>query len=167
MGDSSDDVQITDADFAAADELWANEKFPSEEKRDAFRRFSAYLHAKWGDHKFRVRYGLKPPSTRLEVIEAEYYQGRITKEQYREKYYAYVTRPADQEMLDCLLQGIEKRLNQYARFMQAIVDLVHDLPQASLDRANASNRHSHGFGSLVAKKFTNPFLGKEISCVVS
>jgi hypothetical protein len=155
-----DDIRITDEDLAAADELWANAKFPSEEKRESFRKFSAYLHAKWGDHKFRVRYGLKPASTKLEMIEAEYFQGRVTEERFREKYRAYVTRLPDQEMLDDLLRGLEKRLDQYARFMQSIVDLAHDLPRASLRRADRKARAMRGKTGMSKEELATvvPFL---------
>jgi hypothetical protein len=141
MGSAAeDDVEVTEEDLAAADELWANKVFPSEEQRLIYRQYSAHLHARWGDHKFRVRYGLRPPSTRLEEIEADYFQGRIKKEQYRENYHAYTIRPADLEMLDELLKSLEQRLDHYGRFLEDINRLVHGLPNASLRRASNNAR---------------------------
>jgi hypothetical protein len=133
-------------DFRAAEEVLAllmpalvRSAPEYEEKRRAL----AAYRAEVGGDRFGLRYGLRQPRNPAEQAEADFMQGRITEDQFREMLKADAERPIDVAMLDAFRDAYEERLLAYSRMLQTVIAIATDQrePDAWRRREAEVDRH--------------------------
>lgn len=92
------------------------------DKRQALARFRAEV----GKDRFDLQYGLRPPRDAVERAETDFFQRRLTQDQFREFLKADAERPIDAAMLDAFCSAYEDRLLAYSRMLQTVIAIVTD-----------------------------------------
>ena len=106
----------TQIDYAAADDIIerASLKLPPEPSQsDAFRQHLAELHAKYGRDRLELRFGLRLPRTKVEEVEAAFWQGKLPESEFGELLKEQALRPIDLEMLRSFYTEFNARLSDY------------------------------------------------------
>ena len=109
------------------------------DKRQALARFRAEV----GKDRFDLRYGLRPPRDAVERAEIDFFQGRITQDQFREALKADAERLIDAAMVDAFCDAYAERLLTYSRMLQEIIAIATDQrePDAWRRREAEVDRH--------------------------
>ncbi len=121
--DVNDDILITRKGLDAVDELMCSDPNLTGEVREQVRNHLLQEHARLGDSKFRLLYSLRKPKNGGECLEVEYNDGKLTREEFLERLREYVARPADEEMLQKVVDELDSRLVRLGRFMYSVMEV--------------------------------------------
>jgi hypothetical protein len=72
---------------------------PSDPQHDAILEGLAHMHQYFGQKAFELHYNLRLPNSRLEEWQRDFFQRKITQEEYRNRLKSDAERPIDLEML--------------------------------------------------------------------
>ncbi len=134
------DVQLTEEDFAVADEVLHFAEFSQFADLDTRRQKIAQLYATVGPIRFRVYAGLREPANPGQALETDFHYGRISQDEFLVGFNAYVNRPCDETMLKARIGETNTRLHIYSQFMLTLDGIVRSQPDCSDDHAERGIR---------------------------
>jgi hypothetical protein len=119
MGDSKDGLRKRD--FRAADAVIGHIPDAGWEgySRDDVRRQLAEEHAEFGTAAFYYRYGLIVPTNPLEELEAEFWQDKITSDEYERLLAEHNNRPIDEPLVAEFYKALERKFGILCRILAA------------------------------------------------
>jgi len=160
------DWEPSSADFAAAEEVLARLMPALERDTPEYlekRRALAAYRARIGGERFDLYYGRRRPRDPREEAEAEFFQGRITEEQFAEMLRAEAERPLDAAMLAAFCDAYEQRLSAYSRMLQAVIALATDQSRPDTWRRHEAEVDRH----VAAMEAKLPLWREQIAAVFS
>ncbi len=118
-----DDVELTQRDYDAADEVLRLIK-DRIELDGSQREILAKKHSKMGEVRFRLVHGLSEPRNKAEELVIEFLDGKTTKEEFRKRMREHTHRPVDLEMIESVYSHIYEQLQNYADALGLIAELL-------------------------------------------